>query len=65
MTIMSVVRFLTHAFYDLADLPGRVDRALRGRIRNLFFRPRGAILPAEVRKELERVMLARLMVLLT
>jgi len=28
-------------------------------MRRLFFRPRGAVLPAEVRKELERVMLAR------
>jgi hypothetical protein len=55
----NVVRFLNRGLYHLAGLPARADQGLRDRMRSLFFRPRGAVLPAEVHKELERVMLAR------
>jgi hypothetical protein len=59
MAIQDIVHFLNRALHNLADLPARVDQGLRDRMRRLFFRPRGTVLPAEVRKELERVMLAR------
>ena len=59
MAIQNIVHFVNQAFRNLADLPARIDQDLRDRMRRLFFRPRGAVLPAEVRKELERVMLAR------
>lgn len=59
MTLQNMVHFVNRAFRNLADLPARVDQGLRDRMRRLFFRPRGAVLPAEVRKELERVLLAR------
>jgi hypothetical protein len=59
MAIQNVVHFLNRTLHNLADLPARVDQGLRDRMRRLFFRPRGAVLPAEIRKELERVMLAR------
>jgi len=59
MAVQNVVHFLNRALHNLADLPARIDQGLRDRMRRLFFRPRGAVLPTEVRKELERVMLAR------
>jgi hypothetical protein len=59
MAIQKIFDFVIHAVRNLLDLPAQLDRRLRDRMRSLFFRPRGDILPAEVRKELERVMLAR------
>ncbi len=59
MAIQNIVHFLTRVLHSVAGLPARVDQELRDRMRSVFFRPRGAVLPAEVRKELERVMLAR------
>ena len=56
MAIQNVVHSLKRALRNLADLPARLDQGMRDRMRRLFFRPRGAVLPTEVRKELERVM---------
>ena len=59
MAVQNVVHIFNRVLRNLADLPARLDQGMRDRMRRLFFRPRGAVLPAEVRKELERVMLAR------
>lgn len=59
LTAQNAVNLLYRSLQALGRLPARLDQGLRDRMRRLFFRPRGAVLPAEVRKELERVMLAR------